>query len=102
MSPLVQILLVAAGTYGLRVSMVLALGRFDLPPIVQEALRLVAPAVLAALVVQTLLLDDGEIRAWSSWYPAAAVAAAGAWATKSTAWTLVAGFVSVWLFAAIG
>ena len=101
MSPMLQIVLVAAGTYLLRVSMVLALGRFDLPAVVQRALRLVAPAVLAALVVQTLLLDDGDIRAWSSWYPAAAVAGTTAALTKSTAWTLVAGFASVWVMSAI-
>jgi len=102
MNPLLQIMLVALGTYLLRVSMVVALGRFALPPSVERALRLVAPAVLAALVAQTLLLDDGGIREWSSWYPAAIVAAAAAWLTKSTAWTLVAGFTSVWVFAAIG
>ena len=101
MSPMLQILLVATGTYLLRVSMVLALGRFNLPAVLQRALRLVAPAVLAALVAQTLLLDDGNLRAWSSWYPAAVVAGATAAITKSTAWTLAGGFASVWVMSAI-
>lgn len=97
MSPMGQILLAAAGTYLIRVSMVVALGRLELSDRVERALRLVAPAVLAALVAQTLFLDDGELRAWSAWYPAAAIAAVTAWRTRSTSWALVAGFVSVWI-----
>lgn len=101
MSPFAQITLVAIGSYAIRVSMILALGRIELSPGVERGLRLVAPAVLAALVVQTLFLEDGEIRGWTIWYPATAVAALVAWQTKSTGWTLVAGFVSVWALAVV-
>ncbi len=101
MSPMVQILLVAIGTYLTRLSMIIALGRATLSPTVERALRVVAPAVIAALVVQTLLLDGGKIRAWSIWYPAAGIAALVAWRTNSTAWTLLAGFVTVWLLGAV-
>lgn len=100
-SPLAQIALAGAGTYLIRVSMIIALGRVALGPTVQRALQLVAPAVLAALVVQTLLLENGELRSWSIWHPAAAVAAVVAWRTKSTVWTLIAGFGCVWTLAAI-
>ncbi len=101
MSPMLQVLLVAVGTYLTRVSMVIALGRVTLPPSVEHGLRLIAPAVLSALVVQLLLLDDGKIREWSIWYPAAGIAALVAWRTKSTAWTLLVGFVAVWVLAAM-
>ena len=87
MSPIVQILLVAVGTYLTRVSMVVALGGATLSPTVERALRLVAPAVIAALVVQTLFLEGGQFRDWNIWYPAAGVAALVAWRTNSTAWT---------------
>lgn len=101
MSPLLQIVLVAVGTYLTRISMIVALGRVTLSATVERGLRLIAPAVLAALVVQLLVLDDGEIREWSIWYPASGIAALVAWRTKSTAWTLLAGFVTVWALAAI-
>lgn len=97
MSPIAQIALAAAGTYLIRVSMVVALGRLQLSARVAQGLRLVAPAVLAALVAQTLFLDDGDIRAWSAWYPASAIAALVAWRTRSTSWALLAGFISVWV-----
>lgn len=81
--------------------MIVALGRLQLSARVERGLRLVAPAVLAALVVQTLFLEDGEIRGWTVWYPAAAIAALVSWRTKSTGWTLLSGFVTVWGLAAV-
>ncbi|MFV2040276.1 MAG: AzlD domain-containing protein, partial [Acidimicrobiales bacterium] len=81
--------------------MIVALGRLNISARVEQSLRLVAPAVLAALVVQTLILEDGEIRGWTIWYPAAAVAALVAWRTKSTGWTLLGGFATVWALAAV-
>ena len=101
MSDLVLVLAVAAGTLAMRASMVTLLADVAIPVRVEQALGLVAPAVLAGLVGQTLFLDGGEIRALDSWYLAAAVAALVAWRTRSFGWTLLAGMGSVWLLGAL-
>ena len=59
--------LVAAGTLGLRASMVTLLADVAIPPRLEQALSLVAPAVLAGLVAQTLFLDHGEWRPRGAW-----------------------------------
>ncbi len=92
---------VAAGTLAMRASMVTLLADVTIPPRVQQALGLVAPAVLAGLVAQTLFLDAGEIRPFGTWYVAGAIAAVVAWRTRSFGWTLLAGMVSVWLLEAL-
>ena len=91
------VLAVGAGTLAMRASMVTLLAGATLSPRVIQALRLVAPAVLAGLVAQTLFLDHGAWRPFGSWYLAAAIAALVAWRTRSFAWTLLVGMVAVWL-----
>lgn len=98
---LLIVALVAVGTYAMRVSMVSLLANVTIPPRLEQALGLVAPAVLAGLVAQTLFLEDGAVRAFDAWYPAAAIAALVAWRTRSFGWTLVAGMGSVWLLEAV-
>lgn len=92
---------VAAGTLAMRASMVTLLAEVTIPPRWQQALSLVAPAVLAGLVAQTLFLDAGELRPFGSWYIAGAIAAVVAWRTRSFGWTLLAGMASVWLLEAM-
>ena len=92
---------VAAGTLAMRASMVTLLAEVTIPPRLQQALSLVAPAVLAGLVAQTLFLDAGELRPFGTWYVAAAIAAVVAWRTRSFGWTLLVGMASVWLLAAM-
>lgn len=92
---------VAAGTLAMRASMVTLLADIVIPPRVEQALSLVAPAVLAGLVAQTLFLDAGELRPFGSWYVAGAVAAVVAWRTRSFGWTLFVGMACVWLLEAL-
>lgn len=92
---------VAAGTLAMRASMVTLLAEITIPPRLQQALSLVAPAVLAGLVAQTLFLEAGELRPFGSWYIAGAIAAVVAWRTRSFGWTLLAGMASVWLLEAM-
>ena len=94
------VLAVAAGTLAMRASVVTLLAEITIPPRVQQALSLVAPAVLAGLVAQTLFLDHGELRPFGNWYIAGAIAAVVAWRTRSFGWTLLAGMASVWLLEA--
>lgn len=98
---LLIVALVAAGTLGLRASMVTLLADVAIPPRLEQALGLVAPAVLAGLVAQTLFLDHGEWRPLGTWYLAGAVAAVVAWRTRSFGWTLLAGMGSVWFLEAL-
>jgi branched-subunit amino acid transport protein len=99
-SDLALVAIVAVGTLTMRASMVTLLANVTIPPRVEQALSLVAPAVLAGLVAQTLFLDHGAFRPFGTWYLAAAVAALVAWRTRSFGWTLLAGMVSVWLLEA--
>lgn len=95
------VVLVAVGTLAMRASMVTLLAEVAIAPRMEQALALVAPAVLAGLVAQTLFLDAGETRPFGTWYVAGAVAALVAWRTRSFGWTLLAGMLSVWLLEAI-
>jgi branched-subunit amino acid transport protein len=93
------VLAVAAGTLAMRASMITLLA--DVTPRVEQALGLVAPAVLAGLLAQTLFLDAGELRPFGTWYVAGALAAVVAWRTRSFGWTLLVGMASVWLLEAV-
>ena len=97
MIALAQVVAVAIGTYLIRASMILALGRITLSPRVERALSLIGPAVLAALVAQLLVLDGQDIRSFDQWHLAAAAAGMVAFWTKSIGWTLGAGMASLWL-----
>ena len=94
------VLAVAGGTLAMRASMVTLLAEVTISPRVQQGLSLVAPAVLAGLVAQTLFLEAGELRPFGIWYVAGAFAAVVAWRTRSFGWTLLAGMASVWLLEA--
>jgi branched-subunit amino acid transport protein len=101
MNDLALVGIVAAGTLLMRASLVALLANITIPDCVGQGLRLVAPAVLAGLVAQTLFLEAGELRPFGTWYIAAAVAAAVAWKTRSVGLTLIVGMISVWLLEAL-
>lgn len=101
MDELLLVSIVAAGTLAMRASMVTLLAGTTIPAGVEQALALVAPAVLAGLVAQTLFLEGGGWRPFGTWYLAAAVAALVAWRTRTFGWTLLAGMLSVWLLEAL-
>ncbi len=85
----------AIGTYAIRLSGVFLLGGDrDLPPRVRKALSLVAPAAMAAIVANSLLLNEGEWRAFGAWHLAALVAVGVALWKRSMGWTLAAGVVA--------
>lgn len=91
----------SAGTLLMRASLAAILGDVVIPPRLEQALRLVAPAVLAGVVVQGLILDGGGFQTAVSWYVAAVVAAGVAWKTRSIPWTLAAGMTAVWILEAV-
>jgi branched-subunit amino acid transport protein len=89
------ILLVAASNYLVRLSFIALLADAAIPPLARRALRFVAPAMLAALVVP-MAIGSGGAPAWSPRVAAALAAAVVAWFTRSTGWTLAAGMVALW------
>ena len=75
----------AVGSYALRVSFVALFGRMDeVPPRVERTLALVPPAVLAALVLPELLLQQGALAVSLDNHRllAGALAAVVAWRTE--------------------
>ncbi len=92
MSAFVIFLLAAIGTYVIRISgLVLLGGDRDLPEQVERALRLVGPAAMAAIIANSLLLDQGEWRALGAWHIAAAIAIGVALWKRSSGWTMALG-----------
>ena len=87
------ILAVGLGTFGFRYSFVYLFEHVDeVPPAVEQALRYVAPAVLAALVAPSILVVDGSIAVvGNDRLLAGLVGAAVAWRTESIIWTMGAG-----------
>lgn len=101
MSDLALVGALAAGTLVMRLSLVSLLSGVTVPARVEAALALIAPAVLAGLVAQTLFIDGDGLRPFGSWYVAAAVATIVALRSRSVGWTLLAGMVAVWLLEAL-
>ncbi len=102
MSPLAVFAVAGLGTYLTRVSIIALAGRLPEPSDeVLATLRLIAPAVLAAIVADRLFVDDGAITLRLDWLVAAVVAAAAALRFRSAAITMTAGMVVVWAIAAI-
>ena len=91
------IALVGAANYATRLSFIELLSRRSVPPLVATALRYVAVAMLTALVLPMVLATPaGLALAGNPRVPAAIVAGAVAFFTRSTLWTLAAGMASLW------
>ncbi|HEX2153914.1 MAG TPA: AzlD domain-containing protein [Acidimicrobiia bacterium] len=92
---LISTVVVGIGSYLMRSVFILALADRQFPPVVQEALRYVAPAVMAALVVSLSFGGAGQ----SGWVEAVALGVGGlvGWRSRSLVWVLVAGMGTLWL-----
>lgn len=102
MSPALQIVLAGVGTYLIRLSAIGLAGRLGAPSAnVEATLRLIAPAVLAAIVADRLFLVDGDFDVHWEWWVAAVVAAVVAWKWRSAGITMLGGMATVWLIASI-
>jgi len=88
-------------TFGLRLSFVLLLERWQPPELVTHALRFVPVAVLTAIFIPEILLRDGSftVLPLNPRLFAGAAAILIAWKTKSALWTITAGMAIFWLAA---
>lgn len=84
-------------TYLPRMLPLVILHKLDLPPLLIRWLRLVPPAVLAALTAQSIFVRDSAVSfAWQNIYLLAAIPCfVIALKSRSLAWTLTAGLISV-------
>ncbi len=78
-------------TYALRLSMILLLGRIEIPVLLRRALRFVPPAVLSAIILPELVRPGGARLA------AGVLASIVAWRTRNTFLTVAAGLVTLWI-----
>lgn len=86
-------------TYALRLSMIVLLGRMEVPPRMLRGLRFVPAAVFSALVAPALVRPAGSV--WLSpanpYLLAGLLAGAVAWRTRSMVLTIVLGWAAFWL-----
>lgn len=98
MSPLWQIVLAGIGTYLIRVSFIALSGQLGTPsPRTESVLRLIGPAVLAAIVANQLFVADGAFTVQWDWWVAGVVAGVIAWRWRSAGITMAVGMITVWV-----
>lgn len=92
-------------TFAVRYPVLVLVGKIPLPQPVFRALRYVPPAVLAAIIIPEVLMDDNSRLALTpenSTLVAGIVAALVAWRTKNLLLTIVLGMAALWLWRVLG
>ena len=86
-------------TYLIRLSFTVILPPERLPAVMQQGLRFVPPAILAAIVLPELLRPTGviDISMGNPQLIAGFVAALVAWKTKNTWLTILVGMLTLWI-----
>ena len=101
----IVILVIGAGTFALRISMIALLGRIErTPPAVERVLRFIRPAVLAALVAPAIVLLNGQPTFFLPLNPrlvAGLVATLVAWKTSNVLLTIGSGMAVLWVLQAL-
>ena len=90
-------------TFGMRLSFIYLFGRFEIPALVQRALRFVPPAVLSAIIAPALFMPDNtlDLSLSNARLLAGIVAILVAWRTKSRLWTILAGMLALLVLMAV-
>lgn len=102
MSAWLQVVIVGVGTYLIRASAIAVAGRLPEPSAAtRDTMRPIAPAVLAAIVADQLVVSDQRLSVQLSWLVAAAVAGLVAHRWRSAGLTMSVGMVVVWLLDAV-
>jgi branched-subunit amino acid transport protein len=89
-------------TYAIRLSLIVLMGRIEVPPLVRRALRFVPPAVLSALILPELLLPGGvlDLSLGNARLLAGALAALIAWRSRNALLAIAVGMVALWILQA--
>ncbi|MGW8143380.1 MAG: AzlD domain-containing protein [Anaerolineales bacterium] len=87
-------------TYAIRLSFVIFYGKINMPDLVEQTLKFVPPAVLTAIFLPELLLDNGEpfISLGNARLLAGSLAIIVAWRTKNVTYTILIGMLALWIF----
>ena len=98
-SPWLLFLLLALGTFSLRLSFIYLFGRVDMPDWLRRALRFVPASVLAALVFPALSYSNGvlDLSPGNARLLAGLGGALVAWKTRNILWTIAVGMALFWL-----
>jgi len=101
----VWLLLISMGlvTYAIRLSLIVLIGRVDVSPLIQRALRFVPPAVLSAIIFPELLRPGGtlDLSLGNVRLLAGVLAALVAWRTKNVLLTIGVGMAALWVLQAV-
>lgn len=86
-------------TYLLRLSFVILLDKFTMPPVVERSLRFVPAAVITAIVVPALVFREGQLdlSMGNERLLAGLLAAVVAYYSRNILVTIAAGMVALWL-----
>ncbi len=86
-------LIIGMLTFGIRISFIIILDRWQPPMLLERALRFVPIAVLSAIIAPELVLHSGslDISLSNLRLLAGLVATLVAWKTKNIVWTIIAG-----------
>lgn len=96
---LVATIVVGVGTYFMRSSFIHALADREFPSTIRQALRFVAPAVMAALVVSLGVGGSAEVGVAEVF--ALVVGGVVGWRTRSLPLVLVGGMATLWILRAL-
>jgi branched-subunit amino acid transport protein len=98
-----QFVVAGIGTYLIRISAIALVGRgLTIRPEVERTLRLIAPSILASIIVSGLVLDQDRVNARPSWLIGAAAAALIVRRYRSAGWAMGVGMVVVYLLQQLG
>jgi len=92
------IICIGVMTLAIRLSFILLLERLAVPDVVQRALRFVPAAVLSAIIVPDLVMQQGtlNVAATNPRLLAGLLAAAIAWRTQNVLLTIAVGMGALW------
>lgn len=92
------------GTYLMRASFMALGSSIELPPWFRRALKYVAPAVFAAIVLPPVLGDErlGGVLRPDARLLAAALAGLVAYRSRNIAWVLIVGMAALWILQWLG
>jgi branched-subunit amino acid transport protein len=102
-SPWLLFILLAIGTFALRLSFIYLFGKIDMPDWLRRALRFVPASVLAALVFPALTYSNGilDLSLGNTRLLAGIGGALVAWKTRNILWTIAAGMALFWVLQAL-
>jgi branched-subunit amino acid transport protein len=87
-------------TFLIRLSFIIAWGKFEMPQILRRSLRYVPPAVLSAIILPELLRPNNapiDFSLGNARWVAALAAALIAWRTRNALLTIGAGMIVFWV-----